>query len=291
MPSSPLWRPWPSMPGNPTPWFCSAWGWRCSWSSSWGCEPGGSAVLGPSSALRSTWPSPSWRAPRSARRCCSPGCSSPPGASGRRRRARRHCLFTTSGPWCSRDSTGSRWRAAAGSVASSGDTSYLEAATYVGVIAVVLAVLAVALRHRHPEVLAMSAVAVVMGAIAFFSPVVGVLDMVPYGIRWHRGAIVLALALAVLAGVGTDVLIRSHRERAVRRWAGGGFACVALFLGMLWLFGRGSLPPTWTRRSGDRASCGPPGRRSSAWPWWACWHSRTSAGPPVQGRTPAGTVV
>ena len=124
-----------------------------------------------------------------------------------------------------------------------GDTSYLESATYVGVIAVVLAVLAVALRHRDPEVLAMSAVAVVMGAIVFFSPVVGVLDMVPYGIRWHRGAIVLALALAVLAGVGTDVLLRSHRERAVRRWAGGGFVCSALFLALLWLFGRGSLPP------------------------------------------------
>ena len=61
------------------------------------------------------------RGGRRARRArCSPGCSSPPGASGRRRRARRHCLFTTSGPWCSRDSTGSRWRAAAGSVASSG---------------------------------------------------------------------------------------------------------------------------------------------------------------------------
>ncbi len=124
-----------------------------------------------------------------------------------------------------------------------GDTSYLESATYVGVIAVVLAVVAVALRHRHPEVLAMSAVAVVMGAIVFFSPLVGVLDVVPYGIRWHRGAIVLALALAVLAGVGTDVLIRSHRDRAVLRWAGGGFAILALFVAMLWLFGRGSLPP------------------------------------------------
>ena len=124
-----------------------------------------------------------------------------------------------------------------------GDTSYLESTTYVGVIAVVLAVLAVALRHRDPEVLAMGAVAVVMGALLFFPPVVGVLDMVPYGIRWHRGAIVLALALAVLAGVGTDVLIRSHRERAVRRWAAGGFACSALLLTALWLFGRGSLPP------------------------------------------------
>jgi len=124
-----------------------------------------------------------------------------------------------------------------------GDTSYLESATYVGVIALVLAVLAVALRRRDPEVLAMTAVAVVMGAIVFFSPVVGLLDTVPYGIRWHRGAIVFALALAVLAGVGTDVLIGSHRERTVRRWAGGAFACVALFLGLLWLVGRGSLPP------------------------------------------------
>jgi len=124
-----------------------------------------------------------------------------------------------------------------------GDTSYLESATYVGVIAVVLAVLAVAFRHRDPEVLAMGAVAVVMGALVFFPPVVGVLDAVPYGIRWHRGAIVFAFALAVLAGVGADVLIRSHRERAVRRWAGGGFAFLALFLGVLWLFGRGNLPP------------------------------------------------
>jgi len=124
-----------------------------------------------------------------------------------------------------------------------GDTSYLESATYVGVIAVVLAVLAIAARHRSPEVLAMSAVVVVMGAVVFFSPVVGVLDTVPYGIRWHRGAIVLAFAVAVLAGIGADVLVRSHRERAVRRWVGGGFVCVALFLAVLWLFGRGHLPP------------------------------------------------
>ena len=57
----------------------------------------------------------------------------------------------------------------------------------------------------------MSAVVVVMGAVVFFSPVVGVLDTVPYGIRWHRGAIVLAFAVAVLA---IGILIGSVRARA-----------------------------------------------------------------------------
>ena len=53
-----------------------------------------------------------------------------------------------------------------------------------------------------------------------------------------------AFAVAVLAGVGTDVLTRSYREGSVRRWMGWSFAAVALVLVVLWLFGRGRLPPT-----------------------------------------------
>jgi hypothetical protein len=123
-----------------------------------------------------------------------------------------------------------------------GNMSYLESSVYVGVIAAVLAVVAVA-RRRQPEVVAMGIVGVAMAAVVFFPPVVAVLDSIPYGVRWHRGAILLAFALAVLAGVGTDVVARSWRERGVQQWAAGGFAVAALALVVLWFVGRGDLRP------------------------------------------------
>jgi hypothetical protein len=61
-------------------------------------------------------------------------------------------------------------------------------------------------------------------------------------ILWQRAILPLTFGLAVLAGVGMDVLVRSPDSRAVRRWVGGGFAVVALVLVVLWALGRGDLP-------------------------------------------------
>ena len=125
---------------------------------------------------------------------------------------------------------------------------YTETAAYVGVIAVVLAVVALGVRWRKPEVLALGIVTIVMAAIVFAPPVMKLMIQLPIigTNHWHRALLALALGLATLAGAGMDVLVRSHTERAARRWAGGGFLGVALVLVAVWLFGRGHLPPLET---------------------------------------------
>ena len=122
---------------------------------------------------------------------------------------------------------------------------YIDTVAYVGVIAVVLAVVALAKRWRDPTVLAFGAIAVVMAALVFAAPVVSVLDHLPFhlgGVLWYRAVAPMALGLAVLAGVGTDVLVRSGTSADVRRWLGAGFGAAGVVLLALWLFGRGHLP-------------------------------------------------
>jgi len=123
---------------------------------------------------------------------------------------------------------------------------YAETAAYVGVIALVLAVMAVALCRRRPEVIALAVVGFVMAAIAFVAPVNTLLDGLPVigHVLWHRSLLPMSFAIAVLAGVGMDLLVRRGADRAVRYWAGAGFAAVALVLVALWVLGRGHLPPT-----------------------------------------------
>ena len=110
---------------------------------------------------------------------------------------------------------------------------YSETAAYVGVIAVVLAVTAVAVRRRRPEVVAFGVLCVVMVVVAFVPPVVAVLYRLPLigTVLWQRAILPLAFGMAVLAGVGMDALVRAHGDRAVRRWAGGGFAAVGTVAG------------------------------------------------------------
>jgi hypothetical protein len=123
---------------------------------------------------------------------------------------------------------------------------YSETAAYVGVIVMVLAVAAVGVRRRRPEVVALGALAVVMLAIAFVPLVVSALDKLPLigTVLWQRAILLLAFSLSALAGVGMDAIVRDHRLRAVRRWTGGGFAVAAMVLIVVWLFGRGHLDPT-----------------------------------------------
>ena len=51
----------------------------------------------------------------------------------------------------------------------------------------------------------------------------------------------MSFGVAVLAGVGTDLVAQRHSDRKVRQWFGYGFVGVAFVLGALWLFGRGHL--------------------------------------------------
>ncbi len=123
---------------------------------------------------------------------------------------------------------------------------YIDTVAYVGVIAVVLAVLALAKRWRDPEVLTFGAITVVMAGLVFASPLVSFLDHLPFhlgGVLWYRAVAPMAMGFAVLAGVGTDIVVRSGQRSDVRRWLGAGFGAAALVLAALWLFGRGHLPP------------------------------------------------
>ncbi|MGA2522369.1 MAG: hypothetical protein ABSG81_16300, partial [Acidimicrobiales bacterium] len=131
---------------------------------------------------------------------------------------------------------GSRWF---------GNSIYPETAAAVGAVAIALGVVAVVTRWRRPEVPAWVAVALVMAALAYLHPLVSALDGatgLSY-VGWHRSIITMDLALAVLGGMGLDAVVRSHGERAVRRWCALGFAAVAVVLGLVWLVSRGGLPP------------------------------------------------
>jgi len=134
---------------------------------------------------------------------------------------------------------GSRWF---------GPGFYMKSVAYLGVIAVVLAVVAlvaaVKLRWHRPQVLAFSAVAFVMAVIVYVPVVESLLDGLPLlgNVLWRRATMPMAFAVAVLAGMGTDVVVRSHHTRVVRTWMAGAFGVAAVVLLALWAFGRGHLP-------------------------------------------------
>jgi len=129
-----------------------------------------------------------------------------------------------------------------------GSGYYTKSVAYVGVIAVAFAVVAVIAalkqRTRRPEVIAFSAVALAMAAIVYLPIVEAALDGLPLvgSVLWRRATIPMVFALAVLAGLGTEVLVRSHADAAVRRWCGAVFGVAAVVLVALWAFGRGRLP-------------------------------------------------
>lgn len=122
---------------------------------------------------------------------------------------------------------------------------YSETAAYVGMIALVLAVVAVAINRRRPEVIAFAAVVVAAAATTFVTPLVSILCRLPVigTILWQRALMPLVFGLVVLAAVGMNTLVRAHDQRAVRTWAAGGFAAAALALVVLCVAGRGQLPP------------------------------------------------
>ena len=115
---------------------------------------------------------------------------------------------------------------------------------WVGAIAVVLSIVAVATRWRRPEVAGLAAAAVVAAAVSVFQPVESLLDKLPLvgGSWWFRSLIPLAFCLAMLSGVGLDAVLRKAERRQAVRWALGGLGAVAVVLGLVWLFGRGNLP-------------------------------------------------
>jgi Bacterial membrane protein YfhO len=120
---------------------------------------------------------------------------------------------------------------------------YQETAAYVGVITVVLAIVAVGVRGRRPEVLGLAGITVAMAGITFIPPLAHFIGRLPIfgGVDWLRALMPMVFGLAVLAGVGLDALVRSWTERTVRWWVGGGFVLAAVGFLLLWVFDRGHL--------------------------------------------------
>jgi len=120
---------------------------------------------------------------------------------------------------------------------------------YLGVVALALAVTGVGVRRRRPDVIAFATVAVVTAALAF-TPLISLMRHVPKlgGVFWKWSTMPMVLAIAVLAGVGTDALVRSYGRRQVRYWAGGAYGAAAVILLALW----GSVVATSAARAGIR---------------------------------------
>ncbi len=125
-----------------------------------------------------------------------------------------------------------------------GDLNFYETDVYVGVIALVLAAVGVALEWQRTEVASFGVVALVTGAIVFAAPVMSFADSLPGigNVLWHRALAPLGLAIAVLAGVGMDRLVRRHREPRVRILAGGGFVAAGIWIALVWGLRSGHLP-------------------------------------------------
>ncbi len=121
--------------------------------------------------------------------------------------------------------------------------NYVPTAVYVGVIAVVLAAVALVTIRRRPAIVAFGAVVVVSGCLVYLTPLVSFLNQLPTlgEVRWVRAIQVLGFALAILAGAGLDALARSRGNRWVRNCLGAGFGVAALLLLLVWAFGRGHL--------------------------------------------------
>ena len=84
---------------------------------------------------------------------------------------------------------------------------------YVGVIALVLASVAIGARRSRRATISFGAVAIVSCAIVFVPFAISALDALPFvgSVGSTRAQLPLAFAIAVLAGIGIDALVRSPR--------------------------------------------------------------------------------
>jgi len=115
----------------------------------------------------------------------------------------------------------------------------------IGVIALSLVFASWVRTRKRIEVIAFAATATVSAGLVFLRPMQVIFDVVPFAktIYWSRMLMPLGFCLALLAGFGTDALIRSHRQLAVRRWVEIGLTIIGLVVLGVWLFDRQGLLP------------------------------------------------
>jgi hypothetical protein len=129
-----------------------------------------------------------------------------------------------------------------GSFPFSGAFFYNETAAYVGVIAVVLALLGIfiGIRSRRPAAIALTLAGVVLAAVVWVTSLSTLANELPVlGLaNWLRALMPFSLAIAALAGIGVDGLLRKDADPAARPALVGTFGLAALVVAALWAFGR-----------------------------------------------------
>ena len=105
-----------------------------------------------------------------------------------------------------------------GSFPFAGAFFYNETAAYVGVIAVVLALLGILIgvRARRPAAMALAIVGVVLASVVWVGPLATLANELPVLglVSWYRVLMPLALVVAALAGIGMDGLLRKDADPA-----------------------------------------------------------------------------
>jgi len=122
-------------------------------------------------------------------------------------------------------------------------------AAYVGVVVLVMALVAARVSWRRPEVPALVAVAAVSALLTFVSVADKLMHLVPGGktVAWSRSVMLLALALAVLAALGVDALVKAPADRVALRWLAAGFGGAGLVVGALAVAGALGAAPAVAR--------------------------------------------
>ncbi len=117
-------------------------------------------------------------------------------------------------------------------------------AAYLSLIVVILAVTSIGLGLRRPEVAALVAVALILGAIGFVDPVADGLNAIPHlqSVKWARAAVPTVFAVVALGGLGLDLLLRRFRDRALTIWLGAGYLLAAVALLIFAAVGSPSAP-------------------------------------------------
>ena len=117
---------------------------------------------------------------------------------------------------------------------------YSAGATYVGLLTVILAVLAVIAPKRSRTTLALAIMTISLVAIVSVPWVIAALSKIPVlgGVIWLRALMPMALGFAVLGGRGLDVLIHQRDSAPVRRRLGILLGIGGLVLAGMWIFMR-----------------------------------------------------
>jgi hypothetical protein len=117
-----------------------------------------------------------------------------------------------------------------------GPVDYYETAAYVGVVVVVLAGLAVVARWRDSRVIGFVLIVLLCAALTYSAAVSHFLDTIPTlkNVQWTRALGAMDFGLAVLGGIGLQVL-KDRDRQVITKWA---FAvltgAVAIVVGVVW---------------------------------------------------------